>query len=553
MSIQNLETNIETNIEKDLTPNQEEVQPAAGKKKKAILITALIIFCVLGIGLGCYLYYGYQHKDEFFKGTFINDVDVSGMTVEQVEDVLAESASAYAITVTTKEDETATITAADIDYQYQINDAVKKMHDTQVWWKWGFAYLASGKDKSGNTVPIVYDKEKLESVADGWSFMNKTNQIAPVDAELVYENGQYVVTEHVDGNTIDKDVFLDALTAAVDNGAAELTVEEAEAYVLPKVTSDDPVLNDNAKTLNEEANFNISYSMPDGSTKAIDKDVLLTWMSMDEAGRYYRDEEVIQKKVKEFVTELNTAVEACNESDVTFTSGNPNNQREVTVPCYISGTWALDVEAETAKLTEEVASRTTTTREPVYSARRFEGDGLLGDTYVEIDLSAQHLWYYEDGEVKLDSDIVSGTYTNPSRRTPGGIYDLDYKQEDRTLRGQKKQVVTEVQVPVEVVVPGTDPVLDEQGNVIQEGTPPTTVIEMKTEQKIEEKYEYESFVDYWMPFNGGIGMHDASWRGSFGGSIYKYSGSHGCINMPASKAKALYGMIETNCVVVCYY
>ena len=43
-----------------------------------------------------------------------------------------------------------------------------------------------------------------------------------------------------------------------------------------------------------------------------------------------------------------------------------------------------------------------------------------------------------------------------------------------------------------------------------------------------------------MPFNGGIGFHDASWRSKFGGTIYQYSGSHGCINLPVDKAKLLY-------------
>ena len=27
-------------------------------------------------------------------------------------------------------------------------------------------------------------------------------------------------------------------------------------------------------------------------------------------------------------------------------------------------------------------------------------------------------------------------------------------------------------------------------------------------------YGYEQPVDFWMPFNGGIGLHDASWRSS---------------------------------------
>lgn len=547
MDTQNLETKVETNIPQ----TQEETKAESGKKKKVTLIIGLTVLGLLLVGIGVYLIYGYQHKDEFFKGTTINGADVSGMTVGEVQDVLTDSAASYVLTVTTKDDKTAEITAEDIDYRYELEGTVEKVHNRQSWWKWGLAYLIA--EEGNNTVPIVYDEDALKSVVEGWAFMKKANQIAPVDAVLAYEKDKYVVTEHVDGNTIDTAILCEALIEAVDNGAAAITVEETGAYILPEVTSDDPVLNDNAEVLNKEANFNITYNLADGSTKVIDKDVLLTWMSTDETGRYYRDEEVFKEKITAFVTELNAAVEAGNESDVTFTSGNPKNQREVTVHCFISNAWALDVEAETAQLTEEVFNNTTITREPVYSARRFEGDGALGDTYVEIDLSAQHLWYYEDGILQLESDIVSGTYTDATRRTPGGIYKLNYKQRDRTLRGQKVQEVTEVEVPVEVVVPGTDPVLDEFGNVIQEGTPPTTIIEMRKEQKIEEKYEYESFVSYWMPFNGGIGMHDASWRGAFGGSYYMYGGSHGCINMPSSKAAKLYEMIETGCVVVCYY
>ena len=58
---------------------------------------------------------------------------------------------------------------------------------------------------------------------------------------------------------------------------------------------------------------------------------------------------------------------------------------------------------------------------------------------------------------------------------------------------------------------------------------------------------------YWMPFNGGIGMHDASWRGSFGGSIYKTNGSHGCINLPVKAAKTIYENISAGMPVLCYH
>ena len=63
---------------------------------------------------------------------------------------------------------------------------------------------------------------------------------------------------------------------------------------------------------------------------------------------------------------------------------------------------------------------------------------------------------------------------------------------------------------------------------------------------------YASPVKFWMPFNGGIGFHDASWRSSFGGSIYKSGGSHGCVNMPYDKAKELFENVYTGMPVICY-
>ena len=64
---------------------------------------------------------------------------------------------------------------------------------------------------------------------------------------------------------------------------------------------------------------------------------------------------------------------------------------------------------------------------------------------------------------------------------------------------------------------------------------------------------YATPVSYWMPFNGNIGMHDANWRSSFGGNIYKTNGSHGCVNLPPSVAAELYGYVEKGTPVICYY
>ena len=124
----------------------------------------------------------------------------------------------------------------------------------------------------------------------------------------------------------------------------------------------------------------------------------------------------------------------------------------------------------------------------------------IGDTYVEIDYTNQHLYYYENGKAVLDSDCVTGNI-NRGNGSPDGVFKIVYKQSPATLVGE----------------------------------------------------DYESDVTYFMPFAYNVGFHDASWRSKFGGDIYKHSGSHGCVNVPFETAKKLYKKLAVGTPVVAYY
>ncbi|MCI1328661.1 MAG: L,D-transpeptidase [Lachnospiraceae bacterium] len=169
----------------------------------------------------------------------------------------------------------------------------------------------------------------------------------------------------------------------------------------------------------------------------------------------------------------------------------------------------MNQDAEIQQLTSELESGTVTTREPNYSSREVTTEnGGFGSSYIEVDLSRQHMWVYQNGSVILESDVVSGKMTR-DRYTPSGVFQLAYKEKDRDLKGE--------------IDPST-------------GEP-----------------SYVSHVNNWMPFNGGIGFHDASWRSSFGGTIYINSGSHGCVNLPTSFAPKLYDVISKDMPIVVYY
>ena len=169
--------------------------------------------------------------------------------------------------------------------------------------------------------------------------------------------------------------------------------------------------------------------------------------------------------------------------------------------------WKIDQAGEAQALADVIRTAQSQSREPVYASKAVDRSAAeWGSTYVEVDLSGQHVYMTKDGAVVWEAPCVTGNVSK-NYTTPPGLYSLTYKQRDRVLRGQKQA---------------------------------------------DGKYEYETPVSYWMPFNGGIGLHDANWRSKFGGTIYQNSGSHGCVNLPPDKAAALYDLVYTGIPVICY-
>ena len=157
--------------------------------------------------------------------------------------------------------------------------------------------------------------------------------------------------------------------------------------------------------------------------------------------------------------------------------------------------YPVDTKRTASSVMEAIKSKT-------YEAKGYPGDTPYTNTRVEVNLKAQEVYFIKDGKTRLTSSCVTGT---AGHRTPTGIYRIAYKGRNVTLKDR-----------------------NDDGS------------------------KYESFVRYWMPFNLGIGLHDADWRGSFGGSIYLSNGSHGCVNMPIPKAEELFGLVQAGTLVYVY-
>lgn len=238
------------------------------------------------------------------------------------------------------------------------------------------------------------------------------------------------------------------------------------------------------------AGVTVTYQFGDQS-EVLDNDRILSWLQEKEDGSVAIDEQQAKAFVKALAEKYDTAY--------TTRTFHTTGGRDIQIAQGDYG-WRIDQEAETKHLLELLAAKQSAVCEPIYAqTAAVHAKNDWGKTYVEVSLTDQYLWLYKDGHCILESYFVSG---NPTRghATPKGIYGLTYKTRDATLSGEG----------------------------------------------------YDSKVKYWMPFNRNVGLHDAPWRKTFGGQIYKNNGSHGCINLPPANAAKIYENVDKNTPVIVY-
>ena len=491
-----------TKAKKEAVEKTKPQTTESGKKHKGAKIFGLVLLLIVVIGGSAYAAASYYFADRFFEGTWINGVNCSQMTAAQVEEVFKQKFQNYAIEVSARDQNAQTIAGSDISYQYLSTGEVLKLLKQQKPYEWiRGLYEQKSYTVSENT---GYNRTQLQEQLKALSCAQAENQTAPENAYVAYQNGQFVIVPETAGSKLDIKEAYKVLDAAVEAGQTSVNFNDTpEAYVSADVTSDSPELQSALEACNNYTKASITYTFGDQTT-TLNGDTIKDWLQFDEKGQLIWDDNSFQQHVADYVAQLAATYDTVGtEREFQTTSG-----RTVYVSSSVYG-WKIDQAAEAAQLSQEIQSGTQTTREPVYSqTANSYGVNDLGNTYIEVDLSEQHMYYYQNGSDIFESDFVSGNMSYADRQTHSGIFTLYYKKSPDVLRGT---------------------------------------------MKADGSYEYESKVEYWMPFDGGIGFHDASWRDEFGGDIYLTDGSHGCINLPPENAGVLYDLIQYDVPIVCFY
>ena len=466
--------------------------------KKPVLICGIVVLVLLIVYLAGMLYY----NDKFLNGTMVNGSDVGGMTLQKANDQLSKKVNGQSLKLIFNDGQNEVLQSAQLGVSYNKDNSLNQLMKNQNKWAWFIGFFKNEKNTLTDLIQI--SDENLTNGIASMEHAKEENQIAPTDAYIQYKDGSFSIIEETLGSKFNTEELVKNIKVALSEGKQQLDVTKANGYVKPQVYKDDQDLNNQLKAANEYCLSAITYTTPKGKEIALDGSTLITWLSKQDDGSYTKDESVFKEKLTAFVKELASQYNSIGATR-TFT-GKDGQSHTVSGGTY---GFRVSTDSEVSALLKMInENKSENNRIPEHTGQLPSGEnGGLGTTYLEINITKQHLWFVKDGSVVLESDFVSGKESDPTRLTPSGTYYIYNKERNRVLRGTKQP---------------------------------------------NGKYEYESPVSYWMPFNKGIGLHDASWRSTFGRDIYINSGSHGCINLPTGFAGSLYSQIYVNLPVVVY-
>ncbi|WP_205694309.1 L,D-transpeptidase family protein [Clostridium manihotivorum] len=434
-----------------------------------------------------YLLVSIYFAGHFFFNTTINGVDVSLKAHDQVKDIIKSSVKNYKLKLIEREGFTEEIDGRAINLKYNEKSSLSSIYRSKNSFKWGLSIFKAQKYLVEDL--FVYDKLSLDNRINQLNCLNK-DVIEPKNVAFKYVDGSYELIKEVEGNKIDRAKFHKSVESNIIAGVKNIDLNKCPCYENPKYTLKSDKTEKTKKLLDIYVSTKVTYLLGD-KTEVLDGSTINQWVSVNEDLDAILDE----KAVNEYVNSLSKKYD---------TVGTPRKfKTSIGKTLNIGGGfygWKLNKTAEVKALLASIKTGKKIEREPIYTQKAVtRGENDIGDTYVEINITRQYLWFYKDGKLITQGDVVTG---NPNRgnATSLGIYMLNYKQKGSTLRGEN----------------------------------------------------YESDVTYWMPFNGNIGIHDASWRYSFGGDIYKNNGTHGCVNAPLYLAKTIFENIEPGTPIICY-
>lgn len=472
------------------------------KGKKLLIRRILPAGVILAAFTGCaYAVNSAQYSDRFLPGTVIDGVDVSNLTFKEAESGIKAAKDNYELTIRFRGGSEEKLTKDDVGLGYDCSAELMQLMNDQNRYAWLSRELGGSSNISLKT-PYTVDEDEFSKAINALPELKDGNYAAPVNAKLMLGNdGLFTMRNEIEGSEIRTTALADVAKAAIAEGQTvlDLTSDAAEGvYEEPEVTSENESLSKRMKKLNKFLSAKVTLRMSDGTERVVDSKITKNWITLDKNGEFYVDDSAVYRQARRYIADMAKADDNYGFFR-SFASTNYGMQKFHTDSIHGH---SLNQTAMAKALTKYLLKGKTATLDPVYLQCIDVLDPHFGGTYVEVDIYEQHVYCYKEGELVFDCNCVTGTESYS--RTPSGIFSIDEKVRGRRLEGYNS-----------------------------------------AGQKT-----YSVWVNFWICFYPHYGLHDASWRGSFGGDIYTYDGSHGCVNLSYSSAEAIYDLMDYGTPVI---
>lgn len=457
-------------------------------KNKKIVLGIMIGVCSLLIMVYIGMCVWYYHH--FFPGTYINGMDCSNKTADEVVEMLVKDIPEYALTLTERDGQADVLEGEAIGFSYDYPE-VRQIKKRQMFLLWFVALFTQDSYEAARSGSC--DEAKLTEKIKELNCLVRTDIQMPENARIEDSDNGPQIIEEIQGNAADEAKLAEAVKKAVSEEKTSLNLDEAGCYKVPEVTLESPEIKASAEKIEKLSNFTITYDFR-YETEEVGSETIRSWLVQGGEDGY----EISRERVSAFVSEL-----AKRHNTVWASRDFYSTTRGwMSVEGGTYG-WEIDESGEVERLLADLEAGENVTREPIFNMDPFPGvksGNDIGDTYIEIDFNAQHMWFYKNGSLVIDTDVTTGTMST-NHGTPAGVFYIINRMRNTRLIGEN----------------------------------------------------YDTEVSYWMAVYGQIGIHDAVWRSDFGKDYYLTDGSHGCINTPYSVVEVIFNNIEVGTPVIMYY
>ena len=413
--------------------------------------------------------------------TFINGHDVGTLTLEQANDILKEDMTAGEIEVKWADGTTETIPMETLNCELTTEPELSTFLTSSKPYLWIPAF--SKQNTYGVSIKIQPNDEKLLEAIKSLNCVKGVGTTEPENAKVVKKDGKYVVREGVDGTRVDPDALFLFVKNHLIDGDTTIELENSGTFAKPSITGDDERIKKIIEDAEKFENLSVKLDL-DGITEDINWNVFGEWVSYKE-GKFVLD----HNKLKEYLTSLADKYDTLGKTR-SFTTANGEL---ISVGGGVMDNYGYKMNRE--QTFKDVLSAIDSFKNKTIKAT-WEESGIthgmqndFGDTYIEVSIDNQHMWYKYKGQIVFDTDVVTGMMVEEKRRTPKGAFKILDKLKDHTMTGSYGS----------------------------------------------------SYCNYCIAITwDGVCIHDSTWRDNYGGQIYIENGSHGCVNTPLGKMAELY-------------